>query len=41
MTMREVDGTPDTPRQYWTLGGMQLIAIRRSKDRKGASRISA
>ena len=26
MTMREVDGTPETPRQYWTLGGMQFIA---------------
>ena len=27
MTMREVDGTPETPRQYWTLGGMQFIAM--------------
>ena len=26
MTMREVDGTVDAPRQYWTLGGMQFIA---------------
>lgn len=26
MTMREVDGPVDTPRQYWTLGGMQFIA---------------
>jgi catechol 2,3-dioxygenase-like lactoylglutathione lyase family enzyme len=26
MTMREVDGPPDNPRQYWTLGGMQFIA---------------
>jgi catechol 2,3-dioxygenase-like lactoylglutathione lyase family enzyme len=26
MTMRDVDGTPDEPRQYWTLGGMQFIA---------------
>lgn len=26
MTMREVDGTPDAPRQYWTLGGLQFIA---------------
>ncbi|RQR24036.1 MULTISPECIES: VOC family protein [unclassified Burkholderia] len=25
MTMREVDGTPDAPRQYWTLGGLQFI----------------
>ncbi|MCG5078026.1 VOC family protein [Paraburkholderia tagetis] len=25
MQMREVDGTPDVPRQYWTLGGMQFI----------------
>lgn len=26
MTLREVDGTPDNPRQYWTLGGMQFMA---------------
>ena len=26
MTMREVQGTADEPRQYWTLGGMQFIA---------------
>lgn len=26
MTMRELDGPADTPRQYWTLGGMQFIA---------------
>jgi predicted enzyme related to lactoylglutathione lyase len=26
MTMREVDGDAATPRQYWTLGGMQFIA---------------
>jgi catechol 2,3-dioxygenase-like lactoylglutathione lyase family enzyme len=32
MTMREVDGTVDEPRQYWTLGGMQFIA---SPDFKG------
>lgn len=25
MTMREVDGSPESPRQYWTLGGMQFI----------------
>jgi lactoylglutathione lyase len=25
MTMREVDGTVDDPRQYWTLGGLQFI----------------
>jgi predicted enzyme related to lactoylglutathione lyase len=25
-TLREVDGTPDNPRQYWTIGGMQLMA---------------
>ncbi len=25
-TLREVDGTPDNPRQYWTLGGMQFMA---------------
>jgi catechol 2,3-dioxygenase-like lactoylglutathione lyase family enzyme len=26
MTMREVQGSPDDPKQYWTLGGMQFIA---------------
>ena len=26
MTMREVDGSVEQPRQYWTLGGMQFIA---------------
>ena len=26
MTMREVQGTVDDPKQYWTLGGMQFIA---------------
>jgi 2-dehydropantoate 2-reductase len=26
MTMREVDGPLEDPRQYWTLGGMQFIA---------------
>jgi catechol 2,3-dioxygenase-like lactoylglutathione lyase family enzyme len=25
MTMREVDGTSEAPRQYWTLGGLQFI----------------
>ncbi|AQQ27933.1 VOC family protein [Burkholderia cenocepacia] len=25
MTLREVDGPLDAPRQYWTLGGMQFI----------------
>jgi catechol 2,3-dioxygenase-like lactoylglutathione lyase family enzyme len=25
MTMREVDGPRDEPRQYWTLGGLQFI----------------
>ena len=25
MTMREVDGTGEAPRQYWTLGGLQFI----------------
>lgn len=27
MTMREVEGSPGEPRQYWTLGGMQFIAM--------------
>ena len=26
MTLREVDGTLEAPRQYWTVGGMQFIA---------------
>lgn len=26
MTMREVQGTPEDPQQYWTVGGMQFIA---------------
>jgi catechol 2,3-dioxygenase-like lactoylglutathione lyase family enzyme len=26
MTMREMEGSPEEPRQYWTLGGMQFIA---------------
>ena len=26
MQMREVDGTVESPRQFWTLGGMQLMS---------------
>lgn len=26
MDVREIDGPTDAPRQYWTIGGMQLIA---------------
>lgn len=26
MTLRQVDGTLENPRQYWTLGGMQFIS---------------
>jgi catechol 2,3-dioxygenase-like lactoylglutathione lyase family enzyme len=26
MTMREIEGPAESPRQYWTLGGMQFIA---------------
>jgi catechol 2,3-dioxygenase-like lactoylglutathione lyase family enzyme len=25
MTVREIDGPADAPRQYWTIGGMQLM----------------
>lgn len=25
MTMREIDGAVDAPRQYWTFGGLQFI----------------
>lgn len=27
MTMREVEGSLEEPRQYWTLGGLQFIAM--------------
>ena len=26
MTMREVDGPADAPKQFWTIGGMQFIS---------------
>ena len=26
MEMREVDGDPESPNQYWTLGGLQFIS---------------
>lgn len=26
MTVREIDGPADAPRQYWTIGGMQLMS---------------
>ncbi len=26
MTMREVDGPSDAPKQFWTIGGMQFIS---------------
>jgi glyoxylase I family protein len=26
MTVREVDGSPEAPKQIWTVGGMQLMA---------------
>lgn len=26
MDMREIDGDPASPKQYWTLGGMQFIS---------------
>lgn len=26
MDVREIDGTTDAPRQYWTIGGMQLMS---------------
>ncbi|NML34204.1 VOC family protein [Paraburkholderia antibiotica] len=35
MTMREVDGTRDEPRQYWTLGGLQFIHQPRHDAREG------
>ena len=27
MTVRELDGTPEDPRQCWTIGGLQFIAM--------------
>jgi catechol 2,3-dioxygenase-like lactoylglutathione lyase family enzyme len=35
MTMRESDGPPDAPRQYWTLGGMQFIHAPRHDEPEG------
>ncbi|SAL44726.1 glyoxalase/bleomycin resistance protein/dioxygenase [Caballeronia cordobensis] len=35
MTMREVDGTRDAPRQYWTLGGLQFIHDARHEGPEG------
>jgi len=35
MTMREVDGTRDEPRQYWTLGGLQFISAPQHEDPEG------
>ncbi|WP_175942685.1 VOC family protein [Caballeronia sp. BCC1704] len=35
MTMREVDGTVDEPRQYWTLGGLQFISKPRYEGPEG------
>ena len=26
MDVREIDGDPASPRQYWTIGGMQLMS---------------
>lgn len=35
MTMREVDGTREEPRQYWTLGGLQFISAPQHEDPEG------
>ncbi len=35
MTMREVDGTREEPRQYWTLGGLQFIHNPRHEGSEG------
>nr|WP_175800118.1 VOC family protein [Burkholderia anthina] len=35
MTMREVDGTREAPRQYWTLGGLQFISAPRHEGAEG------
>ncbi|SAL82990.1 glyoxalase/bleomycin resistance protein/dioxygenase [Caballeronia arvi] len=35
MTLREVDGTLDAPRQYWTMGGLQFISEPRFEGPEG------
>ena len=35
MTMREVDGTREKPRQYWTLGGLQFISAPQHEEPEG------
>jgi catechol 2,3-dioxygenase-like lactoylglutathione lyase family enzyme len=35
MTLREVDGTLEAPRQYWTLGGLQFIHEPRHEGSEG------
>jgi catechol 2,3-dioxygenase-like lactoylglutathione lyase family enzyme len=35
MTMREVDGTREEPRQYWTLGGLQFISAPQHEGSEG------
>jgi glyoxylase I family protein len=35
MTMREVDGSREAPRQYWTLGGLQFISEPRHEAPEG------
>ncbi|WP_250475499.1 VOC family protein [Caballeronia sp. GAFFF1] len=35
MTMREVDGSVDEPRQYWTLGGLQFVSEPRYEGPEG------
>ncbi|WP_175719529.1 VOC family protein [Burkholderia anthina] len=35
MTMREVDGTREAPRQYWTLGGLQFVSAPQHEGTEG------
>ncbi len=35
MTAREYDGPPDDPRQYWSVGGIQLLAAPDFTGREG------
>ena len=35
MTLRELDGTREAPRQYWTLGGLQFIQDPRYEGSEG------
>jgi acyl dehydratase/predicted enzyme related to lactoylglutathione lyase len=35
MECREIDGTPENPKQYWTIGGIQFISNSKYKGKEG------